>query len=105
MAGALEHFHQLAKRDVALYRDDVGTRDHDIHGAPLAQRQDVLEHGAFARREAVVAGAAFQRTAQIGAERLGLAAEQVAEHPGEEAFLFYRCRGRDGDGQVARPAR
>ena len=46
MAGALEHLHEFAERDVPLHRDDVGARNHDILDPPLAQREDVLEHGA-----------------------------------------------------------
>ena len=51
MAGALEHLHEFAERDIPLHGDDVGARHHDIHDAPLAQAEDVAEHRALGRRE------------------------------------------------------
>ena len=53
MAGIGKHLQQLAERDVALHGDDVGARHHDVHDPPLAQGEDVLQHGAFFGREAM----------------------------------------------------
>ena len=55
MAGAFEHLDQVAERDVALHRDDVGARHHDVVDPAPAQRQDVGEHDALLRREAALA--------------------------------------------------
>ena len=52
MGRALEYLHEFAESDVALHRDDVGAWNHDIHDAPLAQTEDVLEHGALGRGKA-----------------------------------------------------
>ena len=108
MRGALEHLHQLAERDLLLHRDDVGARHHHVHGAPLAQAEDVPQHGAFARREAGVAGAALQHAAQVGAERFRLPAEQRPQRPREPAFAVRRAaasRRRHRHRQIARSAR
>ena len=69
MARIREHLEQLAERDVALHGDDVGTRHHDIRDPPLAQRQDVAQHGAFFGREAVRAGARLEHVLEVGADR------------------------------------
>src|ERR671930_1430400 len=67
MAGALEHLHKLAQRDVPLHADNVGARHHYIHDAALAQSKDVLEHGAFGRRESRVAGT-LQHILEVGTD-------------------------------------
>ena len=58
MRRGLEHLDEIAERDVLLHRDYVGARHHHVGDPPLAQAQDVLEHRAFFRREAGVAGRA-----------------------------------------------
>ena len=91
MAGALEHLHQFAERDVLLHRDDVGARHHDVVDPALAQRQDVLEHGALFRREAGFAGARrFEHDFEVGAGRTALPAEQRARQAREEAIALAR---------------
>ena len=78
MAGILEHFHKFAERDVLLHGDDVGARHHDVVDAPFAQPKNILEHGAFFRREAGFARRAFfEHFLQIGADRTGPPAERA----------------------------
>ena len=80
MAGALEHAHQFAERDVLLHVDDVGARHHDVADAALAQAEDVLEHPAFFRREAGFARRhGVEHVLEVGADRARLPAEQRAQ--------------------------
>src|SRR5665213_3294381 len=51
MCSALEYLDQFAEHDVLLHGDDVGARDHDAFYPGLAQTEDILEHGGFARRK------------------------------------------------------
>lgn len=79
MAGALETVHQLAERDVALDRDDVGAMHHDVGDATLVQAEDVAQHGALDRREAGVVGRRrVEHDLEVVAHRTRLPAEQAA---------------------------
>ena len=104
MAGAFEHLDQFAERDVALHRDDVGARHHDVVDPAPAQRQDVGQHDALLRREAALAERAVgQHRLQVGARR-GLPAEHGAQHAREPAIAAVarrrRVRLRHHGGQV-----
>ncbi len=86
MPGILEHLHQLAERDVLLNRDDVGARHHHVVDPPFAQPKNILEHGAFFRREAEIAGrAVLQNFLEVGACRARAPAENGAQPFREEA--------------------
>ncbi|MGY3471633.1 hypothetical protein ACVW0I_008504 [Bradyrhizobium sp. LM6.11] len=77
MAGALEAVHQLAERDVALHRDDVGAMHHDVGDAALVQAEDVAQHGALDGREAGVVGRrGVEHDLKVVAHRTRLPAEQ-----------------------------
>ncbi|CAM5215319.1 hypothetical protein BTHI11S_06029 [Bosea thiooxidans] len=51
MARSTEMREQLVERGFGRNGDDVGTRDHDIADAALAQAQHVAEHRALLRRK------------------------------------------------------
>src|SRR5207247_789116 len=55
--------------DTPLHADDIGARHHDVQHAALAQPENVLEHGAFGRRETGLAGPVLEHIAEVGAER------------------------------------
>jgi hypothetical protein len=91
-----------------LHGDDVGARNHDVDGAPLAQAEDVLQHRDFARRQANIGCAALEHFAQIGAKRFRLPAEQCPYRTREPAFAVGTrgtLRRRNRDRQIARAAR
>ena len=96
MRGDFEHLHQLAEGNVFLHRDDVGARDHDVLDPALAQAEDVLEHGALFRRKAGLGGGAgFQDHFEVGADRVGLPAQegaQQAREPGHAALAHDLAR-------------
>ena len=102
MRGVLEHLHQFAERDVLLHGDDVGARHHDVVDPALAQRQDVLEHGALFRRDAGLAGhRGFQHDFDVGAGRAGLPAEQRAREADKESFAIGSDRWRHRHRKIA----
>ena len=86
MAGAGEHLHELAERDLLLDRDDVGARHHDVHDPPLAQAEDVLQHDAFFRRETGLARARLEDIREVGPDRAGLPSEEHPQRPHQPAF-------------------
>ena len=86
MAGAGEHFDQLADGDALLHGDDVGPRHHDALDPALAQGEDVLEHRGFCGREAGFALFSGQHEFKIGAGRGRSPAEQDAHHAREPAI-------------------
>ena len=59
---------EVAQCDAFLDRDDVGARHHHIRHPPLAQAEDVAQHGAFFGREAGSDGALLQGGPQVGAD-------------------------------------
>ncbi len=69
MTGTFEYFHQFAEGDIPLHADDIGARHHYVQHAALAQPENVLEHGAFGRRETGLAGPVLEHIAEVGAER------------------------------------
>ena len=87
MAGAGEHFDQLADGDALLHGDDVGPRHHDALDPALAQGEDVLEHRGFCGREAGFALFSSQHEFKIGARRGRSPAEQDAHHAHEPAIV------------------
>src|SRR6266536_6143680 len=110
MAGTLEHLHELAQRDVPLHADNVGARHHHIDYAALAQSKDVLEHGAFGRRESGVAGT-LEHILEVGTDGARLPTEDRPQCPREPivgAFgraltrLWYQRRQIAGRARLAR---
>ena len=61
MAGFLEYFEQIAKGGCDFDSLDVGARDHNILDPQFAQAQDIVQHGAFFRRESRVAVMVFRQ--------------------------------------------
>ena len=85
MTCILEHLYQFAERDVLLDRDDVGARNHHVVDPPFAQPKNILEHRAFFRREAEIAGGAvLQNLLEVGARRSRAPAEHRAQPLREE---------------------
>ena len=60
MGRTLEYLHEFAESNVALHGNDVGAWNHDIHDAPFAQTEDVLEHDALGRGKAGLARSVFE---------------------------------------------
>src|SRR6266850_72539 len=80
MRRAFEQAHQLAKRNVALHRDDVGAMDHHVGDAPLMQAEDIAQHGALDRGKTdIVRRARVEYDLQVVADRSGLPSEQSAD--------------------------
>jgi hypothetical protein len=77
-----------------MHRDNVGARHHDIIDPALAQRQDILQHGTFRRRNAGFTGQrGFEHDFDVGAGRSGLPAEKRARESGEESLPVGRGSG------------
>ena len=80
----------------------------DAFDAALAQRQDVLEHGALLGREPMQAGASLQHILQVGADRSRFPSEERPQDPRKEALPAAArniARPRNRHGQVAHLAR
>ena len=104
MAGAGEHLHELAERDLLLDRDDVGARHHDVHHPPLAQAEDVLQHDAFFGRETGLARACLEDIRKVGPDRAGLPSEEHPQRPHQPAFaalVRHQAAARDRHRQIA----
>ena len=87
MRRALEHVDQLAERNIALDRDDVGAMDHDIGDAPFVQTEDVAQHGALDGGKAGLVGRrGVEHHLKIGADRSRFPSEQRADRPHQPAL-------------------
>jgi hypothetical protein len=104
---AFEQTHQLAERNVALDRYDVGAMDHDIGDAALVQGKNVAQHRALDGGKAdLVGGACIKHDLKVIAHRSWFPSEQCADRPHQPVigrahdFAFL-----DDGRQVARVAR
>ena len=80
MRRALEQAHQLAERDIALDRDDVGAMHHHVGDAALVQAEDVAQHGALDGGKAdLVRRRGVEHDLQVVAHRAWLPSEQRAD--------------------------
>ena len=97
MAGALEHLHQFAERDVLLHGDDVGARHHDVPDPALAQPRMFLSMRlSSGEKPDSPGGIGVEHVLEVGADRARLPAEQRAQRAREPAVAVF-ARG-------ARPA-
>ena len=86
MAGDLEHFDEIAERDVLLHGDDIGARHHDALDPGFPQAENIFQHGGFFGRESRLRLLGGQDEFEIGARRCRLPAEQDAHDARQPAF-------------------
>src|SRR3954447_8361307 len=107
MSRALEYLHEFTESNVALHGNDVGARNHDIHDAPFAQTEDVLEHDALGRGKAGLARAVLEHIPQVGTDRARFPAEhrpQRASEPALSGLAGGWARSWHQRGQIVRRA-